>query len=188
MKEFEAGIARERSSSTIGRFVLLHRASFQLSPTTTVLGCTLWTRLADDIADFTWAVTDLTSRGIKGMTPALYNSRHEADRAWLEGEINRLAEEAPQSKIVIFTHHAPTRELASDPKFAGGLTETAFATELAEDSALWRPPVGVWAFGHTHWSCDFIRNGIRVLSNQRGYKSGGDNPAKPFNPHLVVEL
>jgi hypothetical protein len=120
MKEFEAGIARERSSSTIGRFVLLHRASFQLSPTTTVLGCTLWTRLADDIADFTWAVTDLTSRGIKGMTPALYNSRHEADRAWLEGEINRLAEEAPQSKIVIFTHHAPTRELASDPKFAVG--------------------------------------------------------------------
>lgn len=186
MKEFEATITSERSHSSVGCFVLLHRATFQLSPDTTVLGCTLWSRLDDDIADFTWAVTDFKS--IRGMTPVLYNSLHESDRTWLEGEICRLAEDAPHSKIVILTHHAPTRELASDPKFAGGPTETAFATELSEDAALWRPPVGVWAFGHTHWSCDFVRNGIRVLSNQRGYKSGGDNPGKSFDPHLVVEL
>lgn len=30
--------------------------------------------------------------------------------------------------------------------------------------------VKVWAFGHTHWNCDFVEEGgKRVLTNQRGY-------------------
>ena len=28
-----------------------------------------------------------------------------------------------------------------------------------------------WVSGHTHWSYDFEKNGVRLISNQLGYKS-----------------
>ena len=51
-------------------------------------------------------------------------------------------------------------------------TNSAFATELTRTS-LWAKPVVLLAFGHTHWSCDFERDGIRVVGNQRGTGLGG---------------
>lgn len=53
----------------------------------------------------------------------------------------------------------------------------AFATDLitqdgAQDGL---DHVKVWAFGHTHYSTDIVRNGIRIISNQRGYVAPGSS-------------
>lgn len=95
------------------------------------------------------------------------------------------------------THHAPTIEGTSDPNFAGGPTASAFATELlaggvggehaeVEKLGEWEggEQVRAWMFGHTHWSCDFERAGVRVVSNQRGYKDGDAG----FVPDKVIEI
>jgi hypothetical protein len=42
----------------------------------------------------------------------------------------------------------------------------------------------MWAFGHTHWECDFERVRVRVLSNQRGYGEGRDD----YDPRKTVVL
>jgi hypothetical protein len=50
---------------------------------------------------------------------------------------------------------------------------SAFATESTGTSC-WAPSVKEWAFGHSHYNCDFVRDGVQVVSNQRGSKSGCD--------------
>lgn len=42
----------------------------------------------------------------------------------------------------------------------------AFGTDLLSEK--WKR-VKVWVFGRTHYSTEFRENGMRVMSNQRGY-------------------
>jgi hypothetical protein len=66
---------------------------------------------------------------------------------------------------------------------AGGTSNSAFATEvLARVCA--GGAVAVWAFGHTHWNCDFERAGVRVVANQRGYRDGESG----FDAARVLEM
>jgi len=85
---------------------------------------------------------------------------------------------------VVFTHHAPTLLGTGDPKYVGGPTNSAFATELTEEPGWTSGNVVLWAFGDTHWSCDFEREGVRVYSNQRGYCNGGEG----YNDTEVVDI
>ena len=106
---------------------------------------------------------------------------HQEDVNWLNEMVLKIAKEEPERKIMILTHHAPTIHGTSHPKLYGHPTNSAFATELLEEGEYsWKTSgnVEVWAFGHTHWCCEFDRGGIRVFSNQRGNgegKEGFDN-------------
>jgi len=84
----------------------------------------------------------------------------------------------------VLTHHAPTVEGTNNPKYNGGSTNSAFATEMSAQAEIWVPPVIVWAFGHPHWSYDFEWHGVRPVSKQRGYKKGGSG----FDPAKVLQL
>jgi hypothetical protein len=48
----------------------------------------------------------------------------------------------------------------------------AFATEILSPDR-WQS-VKLWIYGHTHFSNDFDKNGVRVVSNQRGYVLPGN--------------
>lgn len=142
-----------------------------MDPTLTILGCTLWSALnPGDLDILSWALSDF--RRIDNFKPSTYMSLHEGDVGWLIQSIKVIRESEPHRRIVIFTHHAPTIDGTGDPKYVGGPTNSAFATELTGEP-WWGLPMVSWAFGHTHWNCDFERNGVRVVSNQRGYGEGG---------------
>jgi uncharacterized protein (DUF779 family) len=49
------------------------------------------------------------------------------------------------------------------------------------------PAVKLWAFGHTHFNCDFVdgRSGKRVLTNQRGYAR---SQSEGFDVEKVVKI
>lgn len=80
-------------------------------------------------------------------------------------------------KTIIITHFPPTR------------TETINPTKFIQNSKInlynaWPDTtldkfnlnnVLVWISGHTHWSYDFVKNNIRLISNQIGYKSEIEN-------------
>jgi len=153
-----------------GEFILLNRTRYDLTSTLTILGCTLWSALnLDDLDILSWSLTDF--KRIDSLTPASYASAHNTDLTWLTDSIEQIRKEESKRKVLVFTHHAPTVEGTGDPRYTGGPTNSAFATELV-GTACWTAPVVLWAFGHTHWSCDFEREGIRVVSNQRGYMEG----------------
>ena len=48
-------------------------------------------------------------------------------------------------------------------------TNHAFSTDLAYLYAE-RPAVRLWCYGHTHFNNDRMVGGMRMLSNQRGYR------------------
>ncbi|KAF7895067.1 hypothetical protein EAF00_006881 [Botryotinia globosa] len=95
-----------------------------------------------------------------------------------ENQNKSKAEGEPERKILVITHHAPTIHGTSSTKNSNNPWGSAFATELLGDSSMSWVDVKVWVFGHTHFTTDFEKNGIRVLSNQRGYVLPGSEGKK----------
>lgn len=99
-------------------------------------------------------------------------------------EINALSEEGvvkfkefiettTSTNVVVVTHFPPLREGTSDPKYSGNMLNGYFSW----DNLLRQNEIGMrlaskikcWCSGHTHWSYDFLRNGVRFIANQIGY-------------------
>ncbi|KZO94542.1 hypothetical protein CALVIDRAFT_484284 [Calocera viscosa TUFC12733] len=177
--------AKTRSEPADGRgvFVYLNRTRYDVSPSLTLLGCTLWSAIDPEHAD---AIAKISPdfKFTENFDVAAYDEVHKADLTWLEGAIAAIRTEELHRQIVVFTHHAPTFEDTQDPKFKGGFAGSAFSTELTENE-WWGAPLKTWCFGHTHWTCDFERKGVRAVSNQRGYPSDGQ---RGFDPTKVIEV
>ena len=168
--ESQASDQEQHPSTAVGRFVLLDRTRYDISPTLTVLGCTLWAKLDPTQLDAVFnGVGDF--KQIRGFTLDTFQALHAQDAAWLEAELAAIARDEPARQIVVMTHHAPTKQGTSNPLYEGSPTGSAFATEMV-GGACWTPQVKVWMYGHTHWNCDVVREGVRIVSNQRGYKNG----------------
>ncbi len=108
-----------------------------------------------------------------------HNAAHREDLAWLKEQL-ALVEEKDKLAIV-FSHHAPTFRDSAAPEHRDGPITTAFATDL---DYLLKYPIALFAFGHTHWSCDQLIGGTRVVSNQVGYP--GEKTR--FRPDFVVTI
>jgi len=97
---------------------------------------------------------------------------HKEAVTWIKKEIKEAKKN--KEKIVILSHHAPTFNNSSDPKYQDSENNTAFATNLE----YLFPDVDTWCFGHTHWNADQYmpwksedqQSGkTRVVTNQFGY-------------------
>ena len=132
----------------------------------------LWSALNPDHLNFlSQSLTDF--RCIEGFTPTSYTTVHQTDFKWLTSAIHDIHTIEPERRVVVFSHHTPILNGTSDPKFLGGPTNNAFATKLTRTS-VWAKPVVLWAFGHTHWSCNFERDGVRVVGNRLDGGQGFD--------------
>ncbi|KAI0785939.1 Ser/Thr protein phosphatase protein [Abortiporus biennis] len=161
----------EADPSVSGKFAYLSRTRYDISPMHTILGCTLWSALnPDDLDILSWSLTDF--RRIENFNPDAFIVKHQEDLDWLNNTVDEIARTEPDRKVIVFTHHAPTIKGTGDPKFDGEPTSSAFATEITAERCWNKDVVELWAFGHTHWCCDFEVHGVRVYSNQRGYKDG----------------
>ncbi len=69
-------------------------------------------------------------------------------------------------KIVVLTHHAPSKQMLGKREDGLGMYGKYYATSL---EYLFRPPVVCWISGHTHECLDKSINGVPCLSNCYGY-------------------
>ncbi|PYH83716.1 acyl-CoA dehydrogenase mitochondrial precursor [Aspergillus uvarum CBS 121591] len=163
--------ATTTSSPRLGEFVLLDRTRYRLTPQVTVLGCTFHSRVSETQEEtVSHALNDF--HYIQDWTVEQHRAAHEAERAWLNDQVTDIARDDPHHRIVIFSHHSPTVAAAAvDPRYADSPITSAFATDLIGEPCWERPQVRLWAFGHTHYNCDFTddRSGKRIVANQRGY-------------------
>ncbi|KAG5333670.1 hypothetical protein C0989_005053, partial [Termitomyces sp. Mn162] len=121
------------TDSSLGKFIHLNRTRYDVTTNLTIVGCTLWSSLnADDLDILTWSLTDF--RRIDSFSPETYSALHNADVQWLNHTVASIAKDEPQRQIVVFTHHAPTKDGTGDPKFDDGPTNSAFATELTGEA------------------------------------------------------
>lgn len=184
-----------------GKFVLLHQKRYDVpGSSVSILGCTLWSKIAEDSKGVVqMRVKDFQK--IENWHVDNHNSAFEADMSWLRKQVSMISDENSASEnrksrreILVVTHHAPAVQETASPEQVGNAWSSAFATDLVSDGN-W-PNVKMWVFGHTHYTTQFERSGIRIVSNQRGYvlpgsaekKSNARDKKKVYDVRRVVHL
>ncbi|KAJ5543834.1 hypothetical protein N7494_005122, partial [Penicillium frequentans] len=137
---------------TSGQFVFRDQTRYDLSPTLSILGCTLFSRIAQT-----------------QMEGVIYGLNDFYHINW--SSISHLE---TSCKIVVLTHYCPLiSENVVGPKHRHCKISSGFISDLSGELCCKQEVVKLWAFGHTHFSCDLrdAETGKRVVSNQRGYYS-----------------
>ncbi|KAL1839563.1 hypothetical protein VTJ49DRAFT_1384 [Mycothermus thermophilus] len=196
-----ADAVRADPDPSLGEFVLLSRTAVRLPPPhddVVVLGCSLFSRVpdVDEDAEARTAIATRVNdfqqtRG--GWDVNAHTAAHARDLAWLNEQVTALEQAGDSNtRIAILTHWSPTRDSRSaHPQYEGSVITSAFSTDLSREVCFRSGRVKVWAFGHTHYNCDFLveRSGsagpLRLVTNQRGYSF---RPAKGFDGEKTVEL
>lgn len=174
LRAFQDKNRRQRAAdSHLGEYVFLDRDEYHLPEhNVTILGCTLFSHVPEaSLEDVSFGLNDFFR--IDSWTVEQHVSAHERDLAWLNSRVSALAQENPERKIVVFTHHSPTvDDRTVDPRTTGNKISPGFSTDLREEICWAGTKVALWAFGHTHYNFahwEDETSGIIVLSNQRGY-------------------
>ncbi|KAI9778118.1 MAG: hypothetical protein M1816_004265 [Peltula sp. TS41687] len=152
------------------RIVLLDRKRYDVNPRLTLLGCTLWTRVSPEQAQEVAArMTDY--KRIRDWNFDRHLAEHEHDLAWLNEQVRKIGRDEPQRQIAIFTHHSPTiSPLSIAPEHVSGPMSSAFSTDLSTELCWTSLQVKLWAFGHTHFNCEFYDPLSKLIfTNQKGY-------------------
>lgn len=149
----------------------------------TVAGCTLWSHVPDrHVYDVKNAISDYHRIYVADRTTTMKvkdgNEWHASSVQFLTSVIDR------NEPTVVLTHHAPLMKNTSAPKYEeeeDRAANFAFASDL---SKLMKPNVKTWCYGHTHWSCDFVYNSTRIVSNAYGYVFEQTR----FDPSKIIEI
>lgn len=188
IKRFEAGLSESCDrSEPLGQLVFLDQTRYDLSPTLSVLGCTLFSQVAQtQMESVSFGLNDFYH--IRDWSVGAHQEAHRADLEWLNEEIDSISRLEPDRKVVVFTHYCPlVHDNVVDPKHGHTKISSGFMTDLSSERCWNREVVKLWAFGHTHFNCDFrdVETGTRVVSNQRGYYF---SQAQGFDIAKVVEV
>lgn len=201
LQQFEDEVMsrREAGDTSLGDLVIMDRQAYRLPGPShqkvVVLGCSLFSHVPPFCEHAVHqAMNDF--RLTAGWDVATHNDAHLRDRNWLNEAVTSMEINGdPDLKIVILSHWSPTPDArARDPRHGDARNDalaSAFATDMTQDPCFRSPKVCAWAFGHTHYNCDFFVDRqttsgappIRLLANQRGYANGG---APKFDPGKVL--
>ncbi|KAM7188805.1 Metallo-dependent phosphatase-like protein [Naviculisporaceae sp. PSN 640] len=163
-----------RKDPSLGEFILLDRRAVRLPySNTVVLGCSLFSYVPPESHD-------AVSMGLNDFYQTArwdvdaHNKMHQRDLAWLNEQVADC--EGSDTKIAIFSHWSPSKDLrAIEPRHVGSSITSAFSTDLSKEKCFTSKNVKLWAFGHTHYNCDFMveredgAGPLRIVANQRGY-------------------
>ncbi|KAF2250014.1 hypothetical protein BU26DRAFT_400453, partial [Trematosphaeria pertusa] len=172
MRTFEEHVRAEFGE----RFWFMDRQRVDVSPTLTILGCALWSRIDERQSEAcASALTDFhETNGIRDRTVQQHNADHARDLEWLNEQVGAISASEGYRKIIVLTHHSPTADpRANDPVHADSNVNSGFRTDLSKEACWTSLNVKLWAFGHTHFSCQYVdeEDGRKklVVSNQKGY-------------------
>lgn len=176
-----------KHGETLGKLIFLDQTRYDLSPTLTILGCTLFSQVSQaQMESVSFGMNDFYY--IRDWWVEAHQEAHQNDLAWLNREIESISRLEPDRKVIVLTHYCPlTSENVVDPRHGNSKISSGFMTDLSGEYCWNREVVKLWAFGHTHFNCDFRDEGTgkRVLSNQRGYYFA---QAEGFDPAKIVEI
>lgn len=108
-------------------------------------------------------------------------AEHEASVAFIK---NELADETPDLKKIVVTHHVPTF-MNYPPEYFGDILNEAFAVNLTDYIHDQGPDH--WIYGHHHQNVpDFKIGNTQMMTNQMGYVRNGEN--KLFNNAKSISI
>lgn len=163
-----------------GNIHLLNRTKLTLEEdgdAVDILGCTLWSNPTGkppgmlSLSDFLKIKENRSNLSLES-----YKGLHTKDLEWLFQNYN------PDHKSVILTHYPTTPDEKeypmSHPKYnLPKYGQNEFIKSYFCNNISFKPNASLTCIsGHTHYSNDFHKNGIRYISNQLGYVNGHDQP------------
>ena len=134
-----------------------------------ILGTTLWTAGREKLKP---SMNDYHQIKIEKGRLLTYEDTfrfHQENVSWLKEKI----QEHREKQIIILTHHAPLLDQtnASLDQTISAHPPDQYRIFYGSDlSALMKPNVKIWAFGHTHHHADFQYNQTRVVTNAMGHQ------------------
>ena len=172
VRAFAERMERLRTRSTIGKFVFLDQTRYDISENLTILGCTLFSKITLEQASAVGS-RFIDFKQIQNWMVEDHIDAHLSDLQWLNTQVSAITNAEPQRKVAIFTHHCPTLDARTvDEKHINSPVSSGFATDLSAEECWGNKSVVLWAFGHTHFSCDFADHlGKNIVANQKGYAS-----------------
>jgi hypothetical protein len=163
-----------------GRLEVLYETRSDVPGTNiTLLGCTLWSKIADaDTAAVMKKIPEFDEeQGIKEWDIAKHNSEHERDYGWLAEELKKTQSDSttPTTSgtgrvVIVVTSFSPDLRNALEPWQINAPWTSAYGTDLL-DKGDWAG-VKMWISGTTGRTYGFEKNELTVMSNQRGRKDG----------------
>ncbi|OAL03265.1 ser/Thr protein phosphatase superfamily [Phaeosphaeriaceae sp. SRC1lsM3a] len=182
----------EQDPVTKGRLEVLYETRSDVPGTNiTLLGCTLWSRIPEaDTAAVMRKIPEFDEeKGIKDWDIKQHNSEHKRDYKWLLEELKKAQPAPPQPagapapaapaatpasaptaprEIVVITSFAPDLRDALEPWQVDAPWATAYGTDILAKGN-WTG-VRRWLSGTTGRTCELEKNGVILVSNQRGRK------------------
>ena len=145
---------------------------------------TLWSNIPAQDEYFVWkGLNDFRQTKYKGKLIQVneYNQLHQ----FCVDFIKKSVTESTAEKIVVVTHHLPTRQVVA-PQHLDSLINSAFATELGD--LIVNSRIDVWIYGHSHTNIDATIGKTKVISNQMGYVFYDEHLSDGFDAGKYVEL
>lgn len=107
------------------------------------------------------------------MTPKMMVKISASDLEIFKSFIDKVNnDEILCESVLVISHFPPIREGTSDPKYRGNELQPYFSWKNIMEKIIC-PKLKVWVSGHSHFSYNFIINGIKYFSNQIGYPKEG---------------
>jgi predicted phosphodiesterase len=134
-----------------------------------LIGSVLWSYVpndkqkfvSDNMSDYQYIyITDKKTGKIQQVTAAKTSSLFETNYKYIRRQINFAKKN--NMKAIVLTHHKPY------VKNNYGKNDFDYAYE-SNCEKLFKPPLLVWCYGHTHVRDDRVLNGVKVISNPKGY-------------------
>jgi hypothetical protein len=154
----------------IGKFVFLDQTRFDFIDALSVLGCTTYSRVPPEQANAVQSrlvdFPDILDWSVGGHVDA-----HLEELVWLNNQVEQIEAAERNRRIMVLTHNCPTiDDKANDSKYRNSEVRSGFVTDLSDEICWNSKAVVCWAFGHTHFNCEFVDGlGKRVVANQKGY-------------------
>lgn len=177
---------QRQKGDELGEFIFLDRTRYDINERVTILGCTLWSYIPSSHAADLMRADLVDFRRVNNWTPDEYRSEHVANVEWLNEQHRLIRETEPHRTIAILTHHGPTTKGTLKPEHENTELSCTFVTEMSLHPC-WGKPLKMWAYGHTHRCVDMVKEGVRVVSNQRG-NEGFEAARSEFQPSKVVTI
>lgn len=154
------------------------------------VGGTLWTDVnkGDPIAMYSlpavlndYKVIRNETRGYARVRPIDTSARHRHTLKAISTELER----SPEQRVVVVTHHAPSRRSIKECYVDDHVGNAGYASDL-DQFIIDHPQIVLWAHGHIHAPRDYVIGTTRVVSNPRGYE-GYEDPTG-WDPTAAVEI
>lgn len=155
-----------------GKIVLLFRKAFDVPDTNiTLLGCTLWSQIPESAEEAVLKkIPEFDKQnGIQHWNTRTHNTAHKQDLDWLKTSLSQYRNSTSRQVLVI-TSFAPDLRASLSPWQIDSPRSSAYGSNLLNGND-WSG-VKFWVHGSTGWNGSFKKNGVKVVSNQRGEGKG----------------